>query len=322
MDAVRTAVGRLKGSIELASEPGRGVTFRIRLPLTLAVVRALMVRASGERFAVPMASITQVMRVDAERIERMGRQAVLRAEGQVLPAVHLGEALKLKNPADTSVRNVPVLVLEVGGRRLALVVDHLLEAREVVVKKLGGLVGGVRGVLGATVMGDGGVVLIIDPNGLVEAGSVGAGQRPRAVAAAPGGFDVLIVDDSMSVRRVLANTVRKAGHRAVTARDGLEALELLEQGAPPDVVLLDIEMPRMDGYELTAALRARPALKGVPVVMLTSRAGEKHRRKAFDLGATDYLVKPYAEEALLEVVRRVVGEARARAGEEVRGRLG
>ncbi len=315
MDAVKTAVSRLKGVIQVESEPGRGAVFTIRLPLTLAVMRALLVRSSGETFAIPMAVITQVLRVTPDRLERVGRQTVLRTSGQVLPAVHLGAALQLKHPPDHSVRAAPVLVIEMGGRKLALLVDHILEAREVVIKKLGSLLGNSRGVTGATLMGDGGVVLIVNPDELMAAAEVRGPKPVTRQPVAPGSvYNVLIVDDSVSVRRVLANFMRKAGCNPITARDGVEALEILEHGGQaPDVALLDIEMPRMDGYELTAAIRANPAFRGLPLIMLTSRAGEKHRQKAFQLGATAYLAKPYEEDTLLSTIRRVVDEARADA---------
>jgi chemosensory pili system protein ChpA (sensor histidine kinase/response regulator) len=323
MDAVKAAVSRLKGTIQVASEPDRGAVFTIRLPLTLAVMRALLVRSNGETFAIPMAVITQVLRATPEQVEHIGRQPVLRTGGQVLPAVHLGAALQLKHPPDHTVRTAPVLVIDVGGRKLALLVDHLVEAREIVVKKLAGLLGTIRGVTGVTVTGDGAAVLIVNPNDLMAAAEAGGSQPAARAAALPtAALDVLIVDDSVSVRHVLTSFIRKAGLNPITAKDGVEALEVLEHAAkPPDVALLDIEMPRMDGYELTAALRSSAEFRNLPIVMLTSRAGEKHRQKAFRLGATEYLVKPYEEDTLLKVIRRVVNEARARAQGSVHATL-
>jgi len=174
----------------------------------------------------------------------------------------------------------------------------------------------VEGVVGATLMGDGSVVLIVNPSDLSPASTDGVRPRIREprIFEAPkesSAYDVLIVDDSVSVRRVLSNLVRGRGWNPLTARDGVEALELIERAAkPPAAILLDIEMPRMDGYEFLSTLRRNAAHKQLPVIMLTSRAGEKHRRKAFDVGATEYLVKPYEEETLVAVIRRVVREVR------------
>jgi chemosensory pili system protein ChpA (sensor histidine kinase/response regulator) len=199
-------------------------------------------------------------------------------------------------------------------------VDRLIEAREVVVKTLGSHLRRVRGITGATLTGDGGVVLILNPSELAAAGNGRLREEPfaariaRRLAHRP--LEVLIVDDSLSVRRVLSNLVKSAGWTPLAARDGVEALERIQRSPrAPDVVLLDIEMPRMDGYELAASLKGQQAYRDIPIVMITSRAGDKHRRKAFDLGVDDYLVKPYQDEVLLNVIRRVTRpavEARAR----------
>jgi len=314
LDIVKAAVSRMKGTIHVDSTLGRGAVFTIRLPMTLAIARVLLVQAGNEPFAVPLGAVTQILRIERTEFERVGRKPVLRIGGQVYPALHLGEALGLQETADTVAGCVPVLVLNLGENKFALQVDRILEAREVVVKPLGSLVRRVRGISGATLMGDGSVVLIVDPAGLAEQ------EQPRErswkTPARPGGAppragDVLIVDDSVSVRRVLSNLARNAGWNPMVARDGVEALELIHRSPrKPDVVLLDLEMPRMDGYELTATLRNSREYRDLPIVILTSRAGEKHRQKAFSLGATEYLVKPYQDEVLLEVVQRVVRESR------------
>jgi len=314
MDVVKSTITRMKGTTSIETEPGKGTTFTLRLPMTLAIMRVLLVETNGETLAVPLSVVMQILRVEPEQIERVGQQMVIRVDGQVIPALRLGEALHLPRPADANIRRVPVLVIALGERRLALLVEHLVEAREVVVKTMGTLLRRVDGVIGATLMGDGSVVLIVNPSDLAP---VAAQDGASVSVPAPHHahvsrvHEVLIVDDSVSVRRVLSNLIRARGWNPLTARDGQDALELLDRSPkPPDVVLLDIEMPRMDGYELLATLRARDAYKQLPVVMLTSRAGEKHRRKAFDLGATDYLAKPYEEETLLAVIRRVIREAR------------
>ena len=311
MDVVKSTVTRLKGTVDLTSAPGRGTRLAVRLPMTLAIMRVILVKAHGETFALPANVVTRILRAGPESIEELGGKSVLRSEGKVYPLLRLGEALRLKGAADIAVTRHPALILQLGDQSVALIVDEVNDAREVVVKTLGSLLRKVRGFTGATLMGDGSVVLILNPSDLVEARTqltshlAPAEKLPKVHKP----LEILTVDDSVSVRRVLAKLIESAGWRATPAKDGLEALELLQRGLRPDAILLDVEMPRMDGYELLGALQALPRLRGVPVVMLTSRSGEKHRKKAFELGATDYLVKPYQDETLLAVVRRVVRAA-------------
>jgi chemosensory pili system protein ChpA (sensor histidine kinase/response regulator) len=310
LDVVKATVSRLKGSIGVKSVSGQRTTLTVRLPMTLAITRALLVKTHGETFAIPIAAVTQIVRLGKEEIELVGDEPVVRVGGQVFPLVFLGKVLGLKDTPDDSVGRSPVLIMSVEGRQVALVVDHLLGGREVVVKNLGSHLRRVHGVAGATLMGDGSVVLILNPADLIReperavthvrpAGST----TPRTVRET---LSVMVVDDSPSVRRILSNLVRNAGWKPELAKDGLEALELLHHSTnPPDLILLDIEMPRMDGYELLGKLRAHDRYRNLPVVILTSRAGDKHRQKAFDLGATDYVVKPYQDETLLGIVRRL-----------------
>jgi chemosensory pili system protein ChpA (sensor histidine kinase/response regulator) len=238
---------------------------------------------------------------------------VVRVGGQVYPVVFLGKALGLKQTA-ADVPRPPVVLLHTGMRQVALVVDQLLGGREIVIKNLGSHLRRIQGVTGATLMGDGSVVLILNPaDMLAEHSAIKAPVRPLTPTTPRPreALRILVVDDSPSVRRVVANLLKCAGWESVAAKDGLEALEILHQSAtPPDLVLLDIEMPRMDGYELLSTLRSQNAYRSLPVVMVTSRAGEKHRRKALDLGASGYLVKPYQEETLLNVIRQLVHPSR------------
>lgn len=321
LDIVRAGAHRAKGTVSVRSRPGHGTTFTIRLPMSLAVARVLMVRAHGESFAMPLSAVAQILRVERSSIERLGREPVIHLDGRVYPFLHLGRRLGLLGEADETSPQVPVLILALGDLRAALAVDQVGQAREVVVKPLGPLLRRVSGISSATLSGDGEVVLIVNPGELVgdeqRAGNAfapaAAGELSRSAAGeASRTLEVLVVDDSLSVRRVLGNLLQGAGWKAVPARDGLEALELLQRAdRMPDAILLDIEMPRMDGYELTATLRGMAEFASLPIVILTSRAGEKHRQRAFELGASEYLVKPYEDSTLLSVVRRLVREARA-----------
>lgn len=312
LDILRANVQQLKGTVTLESEPGRYTLFTIRLPMTLAVMRALLVRANHETFALPLSSITQISRMDRSEINKVGQEPVVRIGGTVYPVVRLGELLNLPQPADDSSKRMSVLVVNTGEKRVAMVVDEVLDGREVVIKPLGNHLRRVYGISGATLMGDGSVVLILNPTEILNPAEEGetAVWEPKRIPQPrrKESLNILIVDDSVSVRRVVSSLIRSAGWQTLAAKDGIEALEVIQSlTQPPDAILLDIEMPRMDGYELTATLRANPSYRDIPIIMLTSRAGDKHRQKAIDLGVSGYLVKPYTDEVLLETVRRLAG---------------
>ena len=315
LDVVKTNVHKLKGTVTLDSKPGQGVTFTIRLPMTLAVTQALLVKAHNETFAIPLGAVTQILRLEREEIERVGQEPVVRVGGQIYPMLHLGQVLNLEQPADETVQRLPVLILSTGAKQVALVVDQLLTGREIVIKTLGNHLRRVHGVMGATLMGDGSVVLILNPTDLVveapkEVQTWTPPLHPPA-ARAREALTVMIVDDSVSVRRVVSNLIKSVGWQPMTAKDGLEALEIIQRSAqPPDLILVDIEMPRMDGYELMTTLKGHEAYRNIPLVILTSRAGEKHRRKALELGASEYIVKPYQDETLINIIRHLVRVSR------------
>ena len=310
LDVVRSQVHKLKGTVAVDSVPGQGTTITVRLPMTLAVARALLVQAHKETFAIPLDAVTQILRLERKELEPLAREQVIRSGGQVFPVLWLGRVLRLRQPADETVKRMPVLILKAEGRQVALVVDHLLGGREIVIKTLGNHLRRVIGITGATLMGDGSVVLILNPGDLVSRPAGPVTEAP-AVRQAP---RVMIVDDSMSVRRVVSNLIAGAGWQPVAARDGLEALEMVHRGIrPPDAILLDIEMPRMDGYEFMAALRSEAVFQTIPIIILTSRAGEKHRLRALDMGAVDYVVKPYQDQVLIDMIRQRMAEARSEA---------
>ncbi|QEL13694.1 hybrid sensor histidine kinase/response regulator [Limnoglobus roseus] len=312
LDVVKSKVEALKGTVTITSQSGRGTTFTIRLPMTLAITRALMVQTNQQTFAIPLDAVEQILRFDESEVQQIGREPVLKVGDVMYPVAHLGRVLNLKQSADDTVKRPPVLLIRAGEKRLALVVEHLIGGREIVIKNLGSHLKRVPAVSGATLLGDGTVVLILNPPDLIRASAavVAASTSqlmPRAAAPrARSATTVLLVDDSPSVRRVLTNLVERQGWKAIAAKDGTEALEILQRGqALPDVVLSDIEMPRMDGYELLGSLRNQAAFKKLPVVMITSRATEKHRRKAMDLGASAYVTKPYQDESLIDVIRQL-----------------
>jgi chemosensory pili system protein ChpA (sensor histidine kinase/response regulator) len=308
LDVVKTNVEALKGTVTITSQLGRGTSFIVRLPMTLAVTRALMVRANQQTFAIPLDAIQQILRLEDGAEQTIGAESVLKVGANVYPVRHLGRVLNLHDAPDENLGRPPVLLLKVGEKMVALVVEKLLGGREIVIKSLGTHLKRVRGISGATLLGDGSVVLILNPAELLSVSNRLARYTPTTPTVARSRTEqvAFVVDDSPSVRRVLTNLLERNGYKVQTAKDGLEALELLGKSTIlPQVVLSDIEMPRMDGYELLGSLRGMPNCATLPVVMITSRAADKHRRKAMDLGASAYVVKPYQDESLLEILRQL-----------------
>lgn len=304
LDVLKSTIESLSGSMSVDSTVGQGTNFTIRLPLSMAITKILLVEAQGAVFGVPLAPVQRITRVETGDVSRLGDAWTLKDAKEPLRLLDLGNELGLcPAPQESSFQHRPVLVLRRGEQRYALMVDRILEAREVVLKPLGKITRKIPGISASTLLGDGSVVLIVEP---AEMGAALAGaQAPRRSAPVPRRpINILVVDDSLSVRRVMANLFRGQGWQPHEAKDGVEALEWLGRATEmPDVVMMDVEMPRMDGFELLASLRAHDTYQALPVIMVTSRAGDKHRQKALGLGVNDYLVKPFVEDALLDLVR-------------------
>ena len=304
LDVLRSTIESLSGSMSVDSTVGQGTNFTIRLPLSMAITKVLLVQAQGAVFGVPMAPVQRITRVEMSELRRLGDVWTLNDGQNPLRLLELGSELGLcPAPREEDLNHRPVLVLRRGEQRYALMVDRIVEAREVVLKPLGKLTRKIPGIAASTLLGDGSVVLILEPAEL-GASAMGASAQRRLTPAPRRPIEVLIVDDSLSVRRVMANLFRGEGWQPREAKDGVEALEWLGRSKElPDVVLMDVEMPRMDGFELLASLRAQEIYRNLPVIMVTSRSGDKHRQKALGLGVNDYLVKPFVEDALLDLVR-------------------
>ena len=303
LDVARNAVENLKGTLAVASTPGQGTTFTLRLPLTLAITKVLLVEVQGKPFAIPIASVREVARLEPARIDNNTAQLGNRS----LPLHALATVLQLPANNTPAPTQLPIAVLTDGEADFALSVDRILEAREVVVKPFSELIGRAPHLIGATLLGDGSIVPILNPAGLLtlKARSTRA-LAPRKLKA----LEIMIVDDSLSVRRVIATLLDRQGWHTTQAKDGIEALELLRNSSKlPDLILMDVEMPRMDGFELTTSLRSQHAFNRIPIVMLTSRSGDKHRSKAFSCGVSDYLIKPYQDDHLLATIRTHVSRA-------------
>ncbi len=311
MDVVTNEVKRLGGALQMDSTPGKGTRFTIRLPFTLAVSQALIVRAGTELYALPLPTVESVVRLPKADVQRHLHEDAPTFEyaGQRYRFQHLG-VFVAGQPSQLPDADVPVAVILIraGDSSTALVTDELVGSREIVVKNVGPQIAGIRGIAGATILGDGRIVIILDMGTLVR-GDWRSRVLPDALEQADKRTFALVVDDSITVRRVTQRLLERNGMRVMTAKDGVDALAILEDHLP-DVILLDIEMPRMDGYEVAAFVRADERLHDIPIVMITSRVGEKHRARAIELGVNDYLGKPYQENQLLDAIEPLVHRRR------------
>ncbi len=305
MDVVKEETAQLGGRIEVSSTAGKGARFRIYLPLTLAVAQALLVRGGGRTYAIPSVMVEQVMELKESAVDAIRVEGAAEWLGNRYPYHYLPRLLGDLNAVPEQQRRYSVLLLRAGAQRVAVQVDQLRGNQEVVIKNIGPQLARVIGIAGATVLGDGEVVLILNPIALASR-EIRILAQPAAVPAAeapaaPRLPTVMIVDDSLTVRKITGRLLSREGYHVLAAKDGVDALEQLLE-VVPDVMLVDIEMPRMDGFDLTRNVRADVRLKNVPIIMITSRTAEKHRNYAREIGVNHYLGKPYQEEELLGLI--------------------
>lgn len=307
MNVVKSCITKRHGTISIKSAPQKGTTFTVRLPMSLAVTRALLVKADGQLFAFPLKLVKQVTEIAYSEVEKAGLDKTLKVDSAKYTLMHFNELLNLPVIPKKHDVNVPLLLLETSERPCALIVDQIIKPEEVVIKSLGHLFSDRGEILGATILGDGSVVPVLDLVYLLKSKPAKPRKTKAARAKAKAQLKIMIVDDSPSVRQVNSNIIKNAGWLPIVAKDGIEALELLQESSePPDIILTDVEMPRMDGYELLASVRRQEALSEIPVFMITSRTGEKHRRKAYDLGVTEYITKPYEDTVLVEKMKNLI----------------
>jgi len=309
MDVVATEIKKLGGSLYTETEAGKGTRFTVRLPFTLAISQALIVRVGEELFALPLPTVEGVVRVPRSEVLRHLAEDAAGFDygGQKYRFQHLAVFVGGTPSAmpDQDIA-VSVILVRAGEHSTAIVTDELIGSREIVVKSVGPQISGIRGISGATILGDGRICVILDVGALVRSEwRQRSAPDPRLASQTDRRVFALVVDDSITVRRVTQRLLERNGMRVVTAKDGLEAVSVL-QDEIPDVILLDIEMPRMDGYEVASHVRNDPRLKDIPIVMITSRVGEKHRARAIELGVNEYLGKPYQEGQLLQAIEPLV----------------
>lgn len=305
MDIVKNEITALGGHIEVSSEAKQGVTFQITIPLTLAISQAMLIRAAGQTYAVPSVILEQAQELNADEIKIAYRNHHLKINEKNYPFAHLSALLGLKEYSPEIARHNKVLLLHSGTLRLAIHIDELIGNSEVVVKNTGPQLVHAPGIEGATIMGDGEIIYILNPVKLIlrkeaqeilntstEVTSVAPKRKLRHSPA------ILVVDDSLTVRKVTGRLLEREGCEVLTAKNGLDAIELLRETIP-DVILVDLEMPRMNGFELIRHIRLNPETEKTPVIIISSRTADKHREMAKELGVNVFLGKPYKEEELL-----------------------
>lgn len=323
MDVVAQEVKQLGGTLEIGSETGKGARFLIRLPLNLAISQALLVSVSNEMYAIPLPSIEGIARIPREQLDSFFSEdgPTYAYGGHEYRVRYLGDFIGAPRDIPREGKTVSAILVRLGeglgtqDRRIAVVVDSLHGNREVVSKAVGPLVSSVVGVSSATILADGRVVLILDVPALTQDRTrralitLAAGKHEAVNADADTRELVMVVDDSITIRRVTERLLLKHGYRVSTAKDGLDAMAKLQTESPV-TILLDIEMPRADGFEVAAFIRNNERIRKVPIIMITSRSGDKHRERAMQIGVNRYMIKPYQEDQLISEVRGVLEEAK------------
>ncbi|WP_310440592.1 chemotaxis protein CheW [Sulfuricurvum sp.] len=313
MDVVKTNIEKLNGMIDIDSEVGQGTSMKLKIPLTLAIIQALLVGVQEEYYAIPLASVLETVRISKDEIYTVESRSVMRLRDEVLSLVHIGDIFEVERVFDNS-EHAYVVVLGLAESKIGLIVDSLVGQEEIVIKSLGEYLKGIEGIAGATIRGDGGVTLIVDVAALMQmAKSVKStvGQESAEAKGRSGtknsasDYTVMIVDDSKTDRTIMRKALEPMGITLVEATDGVEALNILKQGDHMfDGMLVDIEMPRMDGYTLAAEIKKYNKYKNLPLIAVTSRTGKADRMRGVESGMVEYITKPYSPEYLMNVVKR------------------
>ncbi|TKI69284.1 hybrid sensor histidine kinase/response regulator [Sulfurimonas crateris] len=314
MDVVKTNIEKLNGIIDIDSELGVGTSMKLKIPLTLAIIQALLVGVQEEHYAIPLASVLETVRISTDEVYTVEGRSVMRLREDVLPLVHIGDIFEVERILDSS-EYAYVVVLGLGTSKLGLIVDTLVGQEEIVIKSLGEFLKGIEGIAGATIRGDGGVTLIVDVVAImdmakhVKASAIADSTSDAAMLTREktkaSDYTVMIVDDSKTDRTIMRKALEPLGVALVEAGDGQEALSILKQGDYSfDAMLIDIEMPRMDGYTLATEIKKYNRYKNLPLIAVTSRTGKSDRMRGVESGMVEYITKPYSADYLSSVVQR------------------
>ncbi|TAH17253.1 MAG: hybrid sensor histidine kinase/response regulator, partial [Oscillatoriales cyanobacterium] len=319
LDVVRANLRTVRGTVKVDSRLGKGTSFILKLPLLLSITDALMVKTDRNKIAVPLDAVEEILHIKASEVHTAGNQPMLWWRDEFIRLVRLQDLLEYSvlgpdapSPDPLTQDHIPVLVLASSEGMLAVAVERLIGQQEIVVKPLPSPLSKPRGVLGSTILGDGRVVTILDVDDLVGQPLVNSsiapvsGKVPHLAPTSSQAPQILVVDDSYTIRQLLSLMLTRARYRVVQAKDGLDALEKLQNGLDCSLAIVDIEMPRMDGFEFLRSVRSTQRFAKIPIAMLTSRSGEKHRQMAMELGANQYFTKPYSETLLLEAIPKLI----------------
>ena len=312
MDVVKTNIEKLNGIIDVESELGKGTIFKLKIPLTLAIIQALIVGVQEEYYAIPLSSVVETVRINQDEVYMVDGRSVLRLRDEILTLVRLSDIFKVSTVMKNS-SEFYVVVIGLAENKIGVIVDYLVGQEEVVIKSLGYYLKGTEGIAGATVRGDGKITLIVDVGGMMHMakgvkGTVSSLQDDASEVAEktqPSDYIVLAVDDSQVDRAIIKKYLGPLGVTIIEAKDGLEALDIIKNGDKHiDAALVDIEMPRMDGYTLANEIRKYNKFKNLPLIAVTSRSSKADRMRGVESGMTEYITKPYSAEYLVNVVKR------------------
>jgi two-component system chemotaxis sensor kinase CheA len=311
MDVVKTNIEKLNGLIDIDSEPGRETTIKLKIPLTLAIIQALLVGVQEEYYAIPLASVLETVRISMDEIYTVEGRSVMRLREEVLSLVHIGDIFNVERIFENS-EYAYVVVIGLAESKIGLIVDSLVGQEEIVIKSMGDYLQGIDGIAGATIRGDGRVTLIVDVAAMMQMArtvksTIGETEQ-KAISNeknAPEDYTVMIIDDSKTDRLIMSKSLQPLGITLIEAVDGQEALNLLKSGEYQfDALLIDIEMPRMDGYTLAGEIKKYNKYKNLPLIAVTSRTGKADRMRGVETGMVEYITKPYSPDYLMNVVKR------------------
>ncbi|WP_394955166.1 chemotaxis protein CheW [uncultured Helicobacter sp.] len=312
MDVVKTNIEKLSGIIEIESEKGVGTTQKLKIPLTLAIMQALLVGVQEEYYAIPLSSVIETVRISQDEIYTVDGKSVLRSRDEVLSLVRLADIFKVDSVLE-AMNEVYVVIIGLADQKIGVIVDYLVGQEEVVIKSLGYYLKGIEGITGATVRGDGKITLIVDVAGMmnmaksmkVNINKMLDEVESQKVKNSPSDYVVLAIDDSSTDRAIMKKCLKTLGVTVLEASNGLEALDIVKNGDKQlDAVLVDIEMPKMDGYTFASEVRKYNKFRNLPLIAVTSRNSKTDRMRGVESGMTEYITKPYTPEYLVNVVKR------------------
>lgn len=312
MDVVKTNIEKLNGIIDIESQLGIGTTLKLKIPLTLAIIQALIVGVQEEFYAIPLSSVLETVRISQEEIYTVDGKSVLRLRDEILPLMHMSNIFDIQNDFGNS-NEIYVVIIGLAEQKIGMIVDSLIGQEEVVIKSLGEYLKNIQGIAGATVRGDGKITLIVDVVAIMEMGrnikvnlnKIIEEKQLENANRTLNDFTILVTDDSATYRHAAVNYLQEFGFQTLEAQDGIEALEMLKNHSRKiDAVLVDIEMPKMDGYALASEVRKINKFKSTPLIAVTSLNSKSDRIRGAESGMTEYISKPYSKEYLINVLKR------------------